>query len=476
MQPPWRTAACRSRVAAAWWRHSLKWAWLAGVSCLWAATDITLTIDCAFCGPGQTFPHDCPRVNSPAAALATAEAFSNLLATARREVSQLRSVGGMNIPDLGLTGSLAQLDAALGDVIAASEEEIARCDREQAEFVRQSESAGSESILLDELATAMAGEIEQSRSAIAETDRQVAAELRAASAARDETVAVQKSLNRIRSEITKTRNQLFPRLHQAAHHGWILPPSSYRSMPRPMPTVKEDRGRTSGDAMPASLPRPSRDRPDIAVNRVASSPTSQIGARPPDDVQAKLAQLPDLVTRARAAAARRDAAIRSLERRRSETDDRSARLSALQPQRTSAANQLAASKRNLVIARDTHAQFTARLDAVRAGAVHAWIEWGIYQLLDRKASRLLGNSDVPPSPGSVALEDWKHIAATAVRLGSEPLAVLAEFPAALAARGESLAELQQDLARVREKFGVSFAASHADLPATALPYAGNERP
>jgi hypothetical protein len=192
-------------------------------------------------------------------------------------------------------------------------------------------------------------------------------------------------------------------------------------------------------------------------------------------VQAKLEQLPELLTRARTAAGRRDDAIRSLERRRTEKDDQSARLTALQPQRVATANQLATAKRNLTIARDTHAQYTARLNAARAAALHTWIEWGIFHLLDKRASQLLASGEAPSSPESPILESWKHIASTAVRLGSEPLAVIAEFPATMAARGESLDELQQDLARVREKFGVSVAASNSDLPSMATPYIVKDR-
>jgi hypothetical protein len=186
-------------------------------------------------------------------------------------------------------------------------------------------------------------------------------------------------------------------------------------------------------------------------------------------VQARLEQLPALGERARAAAARRDEAIRALEQRRSASDAQAARLAELQPQRTAALSHLGAATRNVTIARQTHAEYANRASNARATAVHAWIEWGIFNLLEKKAADLFAGGESRAADAAF-LDAWRNVAALAVQLGADAPGVIARFPAAAAARGENLDDLQRDLAQVREKFGLGFAATGSDLPATALPY------
>jgi hypothetical protein len=452
------------------WHCALKLALLTSGSVIWAAADLTLTIDCAFCGPGQPFPHECPKASSAAAALSTAEAFSNLVGTARKEARRLHAISGMSIPELGEVGSLAQLDTALTNLIAETEAEIARCERETADFLRKSTTAGAEITRLDQLAGQLAEEIEHARSAVIAAESNIAAEIRAATAARDETAALQKSINQIRSEIRQVRNRLFPRLHQAAHVGWILPPSSYRPLPTPLPPTARLAGYAVDDVSPARSPESGRmtsGQLDATPVSLAGAPLLELPGR--SDVQARLEQLPALWERARAAAARRDDAIRSLDQQRSQTDAQSARLSVLEPQRTAAATQLAVARRNITLARQMNAEYSARLSAARATAVHAWIEWGIFDLLEKKAAGLLAHADARATEATF-LDAWRDVAATAVQLGSDPLGVIAKFPTAVTTRGETLDDLRRALADVREKFGVGFAASISDLPPTALPY------
>ena len=112
-----------------------------------------------------------------------------------------------------------------------------------------------------------------------------------------------------------------------------------------------------------------------------------------------------------------------------------------------------------------------RLVDARATTIYAWIEWGIFQRLDKKAEALLAGKAGKDSPTtSTFLTDWREVAATAVELGSDPLSVIARLPAVMSARGESLDDLQQDLAGTREKFGLGFVAANAKLPAPAVPY------
>jgi hypothetical protein len=457
------------------WHCVLMLVGLASGSVAWAASEITLVVDCPFCGPGQPFPHDCPRVTSSAAALSTAETLSSLVDTARKETRRLHAINGLSLPELGDIGTIAQLDAALTSLIAATEDEIARCERERTDYLRKSATADEESAHLGELTRQLSDEIAQSHAIIVETENETAAEIRAASAARDEIIQLQKSIGEIREEIRQVRNRLFPRLHQAALHGWIVPPSSYRPIPVPLPPKTQRGASAVRDASPAISPGSTR----AGSGDIHPSPLPlavvPLGARSRSDAQAKLEQLPGLWERARTAAVRRDEAIRSLEHRRSETDAQSARLSALQPQRTAVVSQLANVKRNLAIARQNHAEYSVRLSATRATAVHAWIEWGIFQLLEKKTVPLLAAFE-SRSAEAAFLEAWRDLATTAVQLGSDPLGVITRFPAAAAARGETLDELQQDLARVREKFGLGFVAATSGLPPTALPYLTKEAP
>jgi hypothetical protein len=448
------------RIPTAVRRRAVILAWLASVSCTWTITNAA----------------QAPGVASSAAAPARTDEFSGLLERARRETGELRAISGMSIPELGEVGSTAELDAALINLVAATGQEIARYQREHAEFLLESESAGTESARLDALATRLTNEIEHDRTAIAEAEKEAAAEIRAASRARSETAAWQKSINQIRREITQVRNQLFPRLRHAAQRGWILPPSSYRPLPAPLSPVKQDIGYTRRELSPVGSPIPQRVRPNaMNLTAVPIRAAPSLETRLHADVQARLDQLPALLERARTAAALRDEAIRSLAQRRSETDVQSARLSALQPQRDAAASRLGTARKNLERARQASIDHNAQRASFRTAAVHAWIEWGIFQWLEKRSAQLVTGGE-SRSTDPDFLEDWRAVAATSVQLGSDPLEVIARFPAEMAARGEEFEEIRQDLARVREKFGIGFVLTRSELGPGVQPYLMREGP
>jgi hypothetical protein len=166
---------------------------------------------------------------------------------------------------------------------------------------------------------------------------------------------------------------------------------------------------------------------------------------------------------------RREEAIRALERQQSEKDSQSARLSALQSERATTATQLAAAKRNFTTARETHTDYTARLNTIRGTAVHAWIEWAFFQLQDKKAEALLDKADNRGDSNDF-LPAWRDVAALSVQLGSDPLEVIAKFPSPAPGRAEEMEQLKRELANTREKFGLSFVATDSNLPTTALPF------
>jgi hypothetical protein len=465
----------RPSVPARRWYRVLLLAGFASGSAAWAASGVALTFDCAFCGPGQSFPHDCPRVSS-SAEIPTAIAFSTLVDTARRETSRLRAISGLSLPELGEVATLAQLDAALTNLIAATGDEIARCERERTDYLHKSATADAENAHLAHLVHQLNDEIAQSRAAIVETESEAAAQIRAASAARDEILKLQKSLGEIREEIRQVRNRLFPLLHQAAYKGWILPPSSYRPIPAPLPPRTRLGANVNREELPANAPVSTLDRrglPHAIAVPIATRPS--VGSSSRADVQARIDQLPALWERARAAAARRDDAIRTLEHQRSAMDAQSTRLSALQPQRAAVANQLAAAKRNLAMARQAHTERADRLSTTRATAVHAWIEWGIFHLLEKKAASLLAGTE-RESAEAEFLDAWRDVADVAVRLGSDPLGVIIQLPVAPTVPRQDLDALRRNLAGMREKFGLGFARKNSDVPPTARPYFTEESP
>jgi hypothetical protein len=316
----------------------------------------------------------------------------------------------------------------------------------------------------------LATEIAQTRTAIAETENTTAAEIRAATAARDEILQLQDSTNRIRQEIRNVRNRLFPRLHQAAHLGWIHPPSSYRPLPQPLPPRPElalDPTLDAHPGNPLAIARPDSNQERVSPGAVRMAVPITAGLS--SNVQPLLDRLPALEEKARSAAARRDEAIRTLESQRSEQDGQAARLSALQLERAAAASQLVAVKRNLIMARQTREEYGARRSTARATAVHAWIEWGLFQLQEKKAAALLVGAEGQSRAPSF-MTAWHDLAAVSVQLGSDPLSVIAAYPAQVAARGETLDSLRQDLESVRDKFILSFVATSTDLPPAVLPY------
>jgi hypothetical protein len=445
-----------------WWRNLPLLAGLSTFIASSAAADFSFTIQ----------PAD-PRAKSKAV-LAAQEALAELVATTRKENARLRSINGLSIPAVGAVTTLAELREELNNLIEATESEIARCERDSAEYLRRADTVVADSAHLSRLMSELATEIAQTRTAIAETENTTAGEIRAATAARDEILQLQDSTNRIRQEIRNVRNRLFPRLHQAAHLGWIHPPSSYRPLPQPLPP-KTERGTTVAQNGRAGNPA-AIARPDSSLDRIgAVSPALALPPALAPDVQSLVDRLPALEEKARDAAARRDDAIRALERQLSEQDSQSARLSALQPERATTASQLAAARRNLTIARQTHEDYAARRSAARGMAVHAWIEWGLFQLQEKKATALLASAEGQSGQPSF-LEAWRVVAAASVQLGSDPINVIATFPAQAAARGESLDPLRKDLAEGREKFRLAFVTTSTDLPATAQPYLAKGAP
>ena len=241
-------------------------------------------------------------------------------------------------------------------------------------------------------------------------------------------------------------------------------------MPQPLPpktelgapAIQEVR---SEHASAIARPDPNVDR----VGPVSLNPALPVTPGMAHDVKTLLDRLPALEEKARAAAARRDEAIRALERQVSEKDNQSARLSALQPERAATASQLAAARRNLALARQTHEDYKVRRTAARGTAVHAWIEWGLFQLQEKKAAALLTGAE-SQSGQPAFLAAWRDVAAVSVQLGSDPLGVIAAFPVQAAARAESLDELRKDLADGREKFRLAFVTASTDLPALAQAY------
>ena len=79
------------------------------------------------------------------ATISVPEDFASLVETARKETWRLRAINGISVPDLGEVGTAAQLDSALNALVAAVEDEIARCERERADYVRQGATADAES-------------------------------------------------------------------------------------------------------------------------------------------------------------------------------------------------------------------------------------------------------------------------------------------------------------------------------------------
>ena len=439
-----------------------------------APSDAATTLSCASCGLEGHTASICPLRRSREA-FAPGETLSDIIARARREHTRLRSIRGLSVPALGTMTTLAELESELRILIEATQSEITRCERDAADYQQRGLNAGAESAALSRLVDELVAEIAQTRTHVTETETLTAAEIRAAAATRDGILQLQETLNSIRQEIRNVRNRLFPRLQQAAKSGWIHPPSSYRSMPRALEPKRQHEDNAAGTSKIDPL---AADRSKASIDRVDSSSPNRavrIGSDPVPDLQLLLERLSALGEKARSAAARRDEAIRSLERQLSEKDQQSARLSALQPERVNVTNHLTAARRNLTIARQTHEEYTARLATTRGTVVHAWIEWGLFQLQEKKAAALLAGAENKPGRPSF-LEAWRDVAEVSVQLGSDPLDVIAAFPAKAAARGESLDELRRDLAGGREKFRLSLLTTDVGFPATAQPYVAKGSP
>jgi hypothetical protein len=407
-----------------------------------------LTIDCARCGPDQTWPHEC------AEGMDTAGVTAELIATARAEHRRLLAIPGLRLPDLGPVTTAAELADVLTRLLADLAASVVASETEAAGLADAAATAGDEHARRAGLAERFAAEIVQLHREREAADREAAEQIRAAVSARDEVRRLQQAHNALREEIRQARNRLFPRLQAAANRGWVLPPSNYRPLPAPLPPALA-RAAASG----ASL------APVMDATDDLRAPSGLAPVLPPTTALAPT-MTGDL---ARAALARRSDALRTLERERSDLAAQSVRLSELESQRISAATQLAAARRNETAAVQAATEYSRRVTLARSAARYAWIEWSLFAALDRQAEALLTNPPAdPPAPG--LSRPWSDLAATAVRLGSDPIGTIAQWPTLPSTRAETLTAVRADLTRTRDTLGQGLSDTPAELPPDLQPY------
>ncbi len=433
-----------------------------------SAPSIKVTVDCPLCGPGQPFPHDCPRADELPSNSAVPDPLPALLETARASHRRLASISGLALVPLGEPRSLGELDARLTALLATTRTTLAKMEREQA-------VANTEAQRLAARVADLRAQSSQATGELAAAEREIPLEQAKAVASRNDFFAAQKSGTALREQIRQARNRLFPRLHLAAHRGWILPPSSYREVPGPLAVL------SSGYTIPGLLvPRPSRNETlarlggeivleaHVKDSRILS-PAQPDARELEQNLRTKLNEFAALYYRAYAAfsvpadvspavVAEQAAAVTKLE----------SDLAALAVRR---------SERQRVLAAAVRQAATERARAVEARRLnaHSWIEASIYRFLDRRIEAML--SEIAASASDAArlatLREW---AATAAQLGSDPAGVIARLPSTLAARGELLAELRREVAALRGELGLTIEFSAVDYPSWLSVYLSEAPP
>lgn len=448
-------------------------AWLLQPLPLWCEPAVNLTVDCAFCGPGQTFPHDCPR--DPARMLSTPDSasVSSFVEEARKLQELLSRLNGFEVPALGQPATLADLEATLKTLIAATETGIARLEREQAELEAAASRDSAATDVVVRQVERLRADISMARTDLDRTEAALLHKRQAATARRDALQRTQKASNDLREQIRQTRNRLFPRLEQAERHGWILPPSSYRELPVALPISTRRIDRSIPDA-----PRESAD--DASLRRVRQSlplvseperilpsrgllPGVEAGGR--HGVRGLLYRLAALQGSAAAAVSARDNAVRADGAARGNRDAPRTALAALEPEYLRLRQRISAREKEAAPLDKYLNETGARLENLRSDVVFTWIESGIFQALDRQGS-LVGAELTERGVNPERIRRLREVAATAAQLGSELQGTVARFPALLASWGESLPSVRQDLAATRTQLGLEFIEELTDrLPA-----------
>ena len=438
---------------------------------------ITLTVDCPVCGPGQSFPHDCPRASSTALALAPPNPLPGLVEEARTHHRRLGAIEGVALPPFAEPRSLDELDATLTKLLAIVRGSVERLEREQAALLHDAADASAEAQRQAARLKQLTGQIAAAREAFAAAGREISAAQQAAVTAREQFVALQKTGTALREQIRATRNRLFPRLQQASQRGWILPPSSYRDVPAPLPLKTRDVAlgsaddRIAAEALRPTLPS-STDSPR-AADRPPSNRANPIARFDPrhseSGVRTKLNEFAALYYRAYTAAAQRADAAHAGSAARDDGAASAGKLTALEREHAAIAPQLEAQQRRLAQAQQIAIEERSRLSGARQRALVAWIEAGIYEYLDRQAEAAL-TSLLARGPDTARLQSLRTVAVTAAQLSSDSSSVIARFPAELAARGESLDPVRRDLATLRTTLGFTFDAAAPDFPSALRSY------
>lgn len=461
--------------------------WLAGllVGALVAgaanAPAITLTVDCPACGPGQALPHDCPR-GATAPSLAAPDPLPGLLASTRELHRRFAALENFALPALDEPRSLAELDRTLTTLLAAARTAVTRAEREHTDLTRGVEAATAEAQRLAARVTDLTAAMARARNQLSALPPQINAAHATAVAARAEFLTWQKTHAALREQIRQARNRLFPRLHHAAQRGWILPPSSYRELPSPLPPkwIGASADRLSAEVL---LDPPLRYGPGGSADRILP-PTSlpkSLGGRSSDadiaeaDIRTKLNELAAVHYHAYAAVAVRAEAQRAGTAAQDATTLHTRQLAALEPAHDFLAAQLTEREAQLRQTQHVAATELARLRDARQRALTAWLETGVYRVLDQQADAALGPL-LAREPDAAHLRALRLLAETTAQLGAAPDATLARLPATLAARGETLAGIQRELIALRAMPELAFAATRADLPATLQAYWPEARP
>ncbi len=464
--------------------------WLIGLLALGAASratntpGITLIIDCPACGPGQSIPHQCPR-GAPPPVPATPDPLPPLLESARSLHRRFNAIDGFSLPPLAAPASLPGLAQTLAVQLAAARAEVARIEREQTVLTHGVVAATAEAKRLATHLTELTAAVAQVKDQLTALPAETAEAQRRAIAAREEFLAWQKTHATWREQIRQARNRLFPRLQLAATRGWLLPPSSYRELPAPLPVqmreLPRDRADAAADLVPQARYRSSArvEESPAALPRSAPNFTNE-GPRlavtaGETDVRTKLNEFEAVHYRAYAAAALRADATQAGIAARHDTAALTARIASIESDLARLQSQRDEHTRRLAHAQQVAATELARLHDMRQRALTAWIECGIYRVLVLQAETALTHL-LARNPDPSGLRALRTVAETTAQLGARPAGLIARRPPESTARRDTLAAIRRELAALRAAPELTVKLDRADLPAALQPYWPEDRP
>ena len=437
---------------------------------------------CSLCGSTQ-YPHNVPYRNSngnaatPLPPPPPPNPMPKLIDEAVRVRLNLLRTSGIDLPEIGEPADLEHLDAVLGEMVSRANVTIDNLQQDIKKLLDRQVADVNEITRLHNLANDLQQKLGRLTQQIERNAKDLGAREQEKAQLKEKLRQIEIVTANIRAETHRTLNRVFNRLDEAEKRGWILPPSAYRELPSPLPvttfaTAGRDSVSTPLTARAGDLAKAIQPKSNGSNLREHASFTGSAGGEA--SIREKLQKLDSLQDQLRKAVANRNSQYRAVEKWRAERGKEAAKVSLLQSQRVELEEKIAIGKRRLANVQERVASLAKRLTGEQAKGMYDLVEWGIGNVLDKRTEKLMQEA-YSNGMDTALLFKFRDAVTAAAQLGSDTLGVVERVPKAMTENGESMEELQRDLAEAKQKFGLSLISTYTDIPGPLLPYLMKEK-